>query len=86
MMNLSEEVMKELREMIEADSFHTDSDLMDYAEAHGLSVRDVDRAVWEIISENTPCHGCKHVTFMGAGLYPCNCCSRRAKDQYEPAE
>lgn len=51
-MNLSKEVMKELREMIETDSFHTDSDLMDYAEEHGLSVRDVDRAVWEIISEN----------------------------------
>lgn len=86
MAKLSKEVRDELRKMIEAGSFHTDSDLYDYAEERGLPMRDVDRTVWEIISENTPCHGCKNVTFMSTGMYPCSCCSRRAKDMYEPAE
>lgn len=86
MASLSKEARKEIREMIEAGSFHTDSDVQDYAEERGLPVRDVDRAIWEIVSENTPCHGCKHVPFMGTGMYPCNCCSRRAEDRYEPAE
>lgn len=86
MVNLSEETRKEIWGMIEAGSFHTDSDVEDYAEERGVSVRDVDRTICEIISENTPCHGCKHVPFMGTGLYPCNCCSRRAEDRYEPAE
>lgn len=83
---LSKEIRAELRKIIEVGSFRTDSDLRDYAEERGLSVRDVDRAIWEIISENTPCHGCRHVTFMSTGLYPCSSCARRAKDMYEPAE
>lgn len=86
MAKISKEIRKELRDKIEDGSLHTDSDVQDYAEERGLSVSDVDRTIWEIVSENTPCHGCKHVPFMVTGLYPCNCCSRRATDRYEPAE
>lgn len=45
MANLSKEVRSVLREMIVAGSFHTDSDVRDYAEDRGLSVRDVDRSI-----------------------------------------
>ena len=85
MNRLNKEAREELRKLVESGKFRTDSDVDDYAEERGLSVRDVEQAIWEIISENTPCHGCKHVTLMSTGLYPCNSCSRRAKDLYEPA-
>lgn len=83
---LNKETRAEIRKMISAGSFRTDSDVDQYAEERKLSVRDVEQVIWEIISENTPCRGCKHVTLMTTGLYPCNSCSRRAKDLYERAE
>lgn len=86
MNRLSKETREEIRRLIEDGRFRTDHDVDDYSEERSLSVRDVEQAIWEIISENTPCHGCKHVTLMATGLYPCISCSRRAKDLYEPAE
>lgn len=83
---IGKETREELRNLIEAGRFRTDGDVDDYADERRLSIRDVEQAIWEIISENTPCGGCKHVSLMGTGLYPCNSCSRRAKDLYEPVE
>ena len=57
MTNISKETKADIRKKIEAGSFRTDGDVYDYAEGHGLPARDVDKAVWEIISKNTPCHG-----------------------------
>lgn len=82
----SDEIRTEIRKMVEDGSLNTDSDVYDYAEERGISAGKVEKVILEIMSENTPCHGCKHVPFMGTGMYPCNCCSRRAKDRYEPAE
>lgn len=65
----------------------TDSDIYDFAEGHGLEESDVSDAVWEILSADTPCAGCKHIAFRYS-MFPCNSCFRQPSiiDRYEAAD
>ncbi len=74
-----------LRKWIAEGMIRSDSDIEDFAEEHGVDVGVVDREVHRILSENTPCFGCRHVSFMFSGLYPCNACLRneRISDRFE---
>lgn len=88
MNSITKEMEEDIRKSITEGLFKTDSDVEEYAEERNLNVRDLEEMIWVIISEDTPCYGCRYVTMMGTGLYPCNSCSRnvRIKDLYEGSD
>lgn len=79
---------KKVREALEIGKIKTDSDIEDLAEELSFPVGDVEKMVWTILSDGTPCAGCKNACYKGSGMFPCNLCSRneQIKDRYEGRE
>lgn len=70
---------------INAADFWSESDTEDFCNTHGIPLRKALRVIAENTVKNTPCEGCIHIELAGSGMYPCNSCSRRMKDLYEPS-
>lgn len=75
---------EEFKQMLEADKFQADSDLMDFAEEKGLDCGEVIHFLDVLQTVGTPCEKCKHIG-MRYSISPCNRCSRRPgfNDMYE---
>lgn len=75
---------EEFKSIYEAGMFHTDSDLEDFADSHGLEWGEVFDYSFILETTGTPCEGCKYIA-MRHSLYPCNMCSRipGIQDRYE---
>lgn len=68
--------------------FHSDSDIIDFAEDHNISVRTVYDTIARHEAKGTKCEGCKHVNYKPLIHKPCNNCIRLRdySDCYERAE
>lgn len=70
------------------NDFHTDSDLLDFAENNDVTPAIVEVYLAMKKAEGTPCSGCAYITsLLGySKMYPCSECSRVAKDYYQNCE